>query len=420
MVDTDENFGQMANRLLVLDDQKEFAEVIATIAKDLGYAAQCVVDFDEFRRMLVAFNATHIVLDLNMPGTDGVEVMRFLESVQCTAKIILVSGFDRQVLNTAAQLGRERNLSIVGVFEKPFGLSRFREALLAAKQRATASVADLELAIEQNQIRPYFQPKALLGDDSIWQLDSFEILARWQHPKFGIIMPGEFISVAERHGLISSLTDSIFNAALSESAETLKRYPYLSIAINISRNSLSDMGLPDRLAKCAARWGINASQVTLELTESGTVDDAKNVMDILTRLRLKHFLLSLDDFGTGFSSLIQLYRLPFSELKIDRSFVTELESSDEARVIVEILVQLGQKLKLTTCAEGVETESTLQRLSSLGCNKAQGFLFSPALPFAEVWNAVTDKSKGKWHVRDSAKPNSADILGFARKENGQF
>ncbi len=157
----------------------------------------------------------------------------------------------------------------------------------------------------------------------------------------------------------------------------------LSVAINLDPGLLDDLDLPDKLIDIARGNGAPPEKITLEITEHAQILDVQNAMDILMRLRLKGFELSIDDFGTGHSSLSELYKMPFCELKIDRSFVSEACQNAEARTIVQSVVELAHKLGLRACAEGVENEQTLDFLHDIGCERAQGFLFSRALPAAD-------------------------------------
>jgi EAL domain-containing protein (putative c-di-GMP-specific phosphodiesterase class I) len=154
----------------------------------------------------------------------------------------------------------------------------------------------------------------------------------------------------------------------------------LAVSINLDGTLLDDRTLPDTLSDLAAKHGITAARVTLEITESAAMSAPAATMDILTRFRLKEFNVSLDDFGTGYSSLVQLYRLPFNELKIDKSFVMDIGANSEAEIIIEILALLGKKLGLKVCAEGIENGTMLRHVQNSGCDLGQGYLFSKPVP----------------------------------------
>ena len=154
----------------------------------------------------------------------------------------------------------------------------------------------------------------------------------------------------------------------------------VSVAINMSANMLQDLTLPDVLGATLNEHDVSASQLIVEVTETGVMEDISRTMDILSRLRLKGMHVSIDDFGTGFSSLVQLYRMPFSELKIDKSFVLDVARNDEAKVIIRSIVDLAHNLGVDVCAEGVETRNALEFLQSLRCDAVQGFLIGRPMP----------------------------------------
>ena len=218
----------------------------------------------------------------------------------------------------------------------------------------------------------------------------YEILARWRHPVAGVILPDHFIPLAESTGLIDELTEQV----VSQSLVWLSRHfpaDTLGLAINISPRSLLNLKLGDRALQLSRRQGIAPERLTFELTESSAMEDPVKSLHLLTRLRAQGFQLALDDFGTGYSSMRQLVRLPFSELKVDKSFVIGAMESRESRTVIKSVVDLGHSLGLRVSAEGVEEAETLAFLTSLGCDRAQGFflarpMFGDDVPgWAQLW-----------------------------------
>jgi EAL domain-containing protein (putative c-di-GMP-specific phosphodiesterase class I) len=215
---------------------------------------------------------------------------------------------------------------------------------------------------------------------------------RWQHPKLGLVMPDEFIPLAERSGLISGLTNCVLAQALRQVKTWNEQGLKLSCAVNLPPTLVTDLSFPDRLAALLAAHGLDGSQLVLEITETATMQDPTTTMDILTRLRVKRIGLALDDFGTGYSSLTQLYQMPFNEMKIDKSLVTNVPHSREANTMVGSLIELGHNLGLKICAEGVENRAALDLLAIMGCDRCQGFFISRAVPadfiptFIDHWN----------------------------------
>ena len=361
----------VANRLLIADDEPNVAGFIGWVARSCGYEAQISSDAAALEQALTGFDATHIILDLRMPGLDGIQVLRRLADAKCRAKIVIFSGADPKVLDAARRFGVESGLAVARTLSKPVGSSELRRVLEELKDDTGWLTAEtLEQAIRDEQLFLEYQPKLVLPSRSF---AGAEALVRWLHPERGRIPPREFLSLAESSALINELTGFVVRAALTQIAAWQSSGVECPVSVNLSSRNVHELDFADRLgAECEA-IGVSPSLVTLELTESAAMEDPRNAIDILTRLRIKGFRLSIDDFGTGYSSLVQLHRLPFSELKIDRSFVLECGASRDALVIVRTIVDLAHNLGLTVCAEGVEDEEVVRLLEGLGCDSLQGF-----------------------------------------------
>jgi EAL domain-containing protein (putative c-di-GMP-specific phosphodiesterase class I)/ActR/RegA family two-component response regulator len=361
----------IANRLLIADDEPNVAGFIGWVAKSCGYEVQIASDAASLERALVGFHATHIILDLRMPGLDGIQVLRRLAELKCCAKIVIFSGADPKVLEAARRFGVESGLAVARTLSKPVGSAELRRVLEDLKDDAGwLTTETLQHAIDAGQLFLEYQPKLVLPSRSF---AGAEALVRWAHPERGRIPPNEFLPLAESSTLINELTSFVVRAALSQIAGWQRSGMECPVSINLSSRNIHELDFADRLAEECSSIGVSPGLVTLELTESAAMEDPRNAIDILTRLRIKGFRLSIDDFGTGYSSLVQLHRLPFSELKIDRSFVLECGASRDALVIVRTMVDLAHNLGLTVCAEGVENEDVVRLLEELGCDSLQGF-----------------------------------------------
>ena len=402
---------QNSNRLLVIDDEEGICEFVAEVATDMGFDAHLTTRVNDFRIEFNEFNPSIVVLDLQMPDIDGIELLRELAAQDCQAHIVLISGMDSRVLSTAEHLGKSLGLNMLGAMCKPIMLEDL-EAVLekAASSGRSVTASDLQLALELGQIQVYYQPKAR-RIASGWRVDAAEALVRWRHPKYGIMLPNEFIPLAESSGVIGPLTDFVFREVANQIREWGEEGHDYKVAVNCSVALINDLHFPDRLAGFLKDAGVDPSMVVVELTESAAMLDPQLTMDILTRLRLKNFGLSVDDFGTGFSSLTQLYRMPFNELKIDSSFVREMVNDAEAQTIVETLVVMAKKLGMQVCAEGVESSEALALLGEMNCDSVQGFLISPAVPpqrfvkVAPAWNSHGDPTdRGANVIRMRATP----------------
>jgi EAL domain-containing protein (putative c-di-GMP-specific phosphodiesterase class I) len=302
---------------------------------------------------------------------------------------------DQRVLSTAEKLGRSHGLKMLGVLQKPIKLAElqlFLRNAMGAQKHFTRE--ELEAAITNAELVVHYQPK-IARNEGTWSIDGAEALVRWQHPSYGLVMPGEFLALAEESDLTGALTDHVLQTCIHQVSTWIRRGLHLNVAVNLSASLIRDLQFPDRLRQLLKEHDVPGSKLTLELTESAAMADPTKAMDIFLRLRMIDIGLSIDDFGTGFSSLQQLYQLPFGELKIDRTFIRELPGDDEARAIVRATIDMAHALNMTVCAEGVETRGALEYLESVNCDRAQGFLISPAVSAAEFeqlvgpWSAQT-------------------------------
>jgi EAL domain-containing protein (putative c-di-GMP-specific phosphodiesterase class I) len=288
---------------------------------------------------------------------------------------------------------------MLGTLQKPVRMQDLRAMLRKAiNEKQTVSAGDLSQAIKDDQLIVHYQPKVDLGSERQWDIKACEALVRWEHPRYGLLMPDRFIALAENSDLILPLTNCVLGMVLRQLREWDKDGLALSVAVNIAPQLLGDLALPDKISGLVSGFDVSPSRLILEITETGAMTDTSLTMDILTRFRLKGFGLSIDDFGTGYSSLIQLHRMPFNEMKIDRSFVMELIDNEESKKIVSSIAGLGHSLGLSLCAEGIEDEEALMFLRSLECETGQGYLISRPVPPAEMAELVfASASKSGWN-----------------------
>ena len=361
-------------KVLLVDDDAHITRMIRGIAEQSGFSVTEVNDPLLFERSYQDDAASLIILDLNMPGKDGIELLDYLAEVRSNAQVMFVSGADRRVLGTMEKLAVSRGLNFAGVLEKPVNLTLLRQALDDhARKFGVATVTDLDRALDSDQINVAYQPKIDLKTGAVVGV---EALARWTHATLGPINPETFVGMAEDSGRITTLTQIVLNKALRAAREWSDLHPELQLAVNLSPRLLSDSKLPDRILDTLKSREVAPEQLKLEITERSVMEDVDLSMSVLSRIRLKEVDLSIDDFGTGSSSLVQLYRMPFGEIKIDKSFVMDMLKRREAEVIVNSIIQLGKSMELTIVAEGVEDRATLERLKSLGCDQAQGYFIS--------------------------------------------
>jgi EAL domain-containing protein (putative c-di-GMP-specific phosphodiesterase class I) len=377
-----------ATAVLVVDDDELMLDLAVAALDELGFSRIAAASSGEDGLRILDRGGAEIVLcDLNMPEMDGVEFLRHLSARRFEGSIVLMSGEDKRILRTAESLAKAHGLNVLGAVEKPISaeaLTLLRGHVGPATRSSMPAPApihvtadELRTAIKNDDIMVYFQPKICVGSG---RCTGVETLARWRHSVYGFVPPYKFIAVAEREGLIDHITRVILGKALQEAGRWTKRGYDLSIAINISTQTIGKLDLPEYIEKTARACGVEPAKVMVEVTETQIMRDLTRALDTLTRLRLRRIGLSIDDFGTGYSSLEQLQRVPFVELKVDRQFVDGASHDAHARAILESSIGLAKKLGLSTVAEGVERSGDYQLLESLGCDLAQGWLFAAAMP----------------------------------------
>lgn len=391
-------------RTLYVDDNAFARSIGRRILKTVGIedAQEASSGQEAIDRIRQSQQAVDVVFcDLMMPDMDGVQFLRHVATLPETPAFVFVSGADALLLGSAENTARARGLRVLGSIQKPFTLDAARrilnlltEDVMAGAGGARAAVSinsdDLKKALSDNQIMLHFQPKSALKDRA---LVGFESLARWRHPEHGLIPPTTFISEAERCGLIAELTDRTMTLALNQCAAWAAIGLNKKVSVNLSAHMLVDITLPERLARDAERFGIDPHQLILEITESGVFKDVANTLEILARLHMKGFPLSIDDFGTGYSSLEQLSRVPFTEMKIDRSFVHGVAENERSMVILETSVNLGRKLGMTVVAEGAETQEDWDILSKVGVDLVQGYFIARPMGGDKIpaWSAAWER-----------------------------
>ncbi|PKO31304.1 MAG: phospholipase [Betaproteobacteria bacterium HGW-Betaproteobacteria-7] len=255
-----------------------------------------------------------------------------------------------------------------------------------------AVISELRQAIETSQLRLYYQPKVELGTRTIC---GAEALVRWEHPERGVILPGHFIPMAERTGLIHQLTHWMINAGFAWAYHLNEAGITMPLAVNLSARNLEDSRLVDRISGLMATWGGRPEWMQFELTESALMEDTACSQEVLGRLSRMGFKLLVDDFGTGYSSLSYLQRLPVDALKIDQSFVRAMLSDDDTRTIVRSTVEMAHNIGLEVVAEGVENRAIWDQLHSLGADFAQGWYISEPFPAEQFDNW---RSTSPWHL----------------------
>ncbi len=387
-------------RIMIVDDEPSILELAQRHLEKMGYCdiTSCrsgQIALETYQASTVSFDI--IISDLNMPEMDGVEFLRHLSEADYSGGIILLSAEDERILEVAQNLAKARNLNVLGYISKPFKRKSLELLISKYSPHATITSApppdeiteeELRAGINGDELLVAFQAKTAIATDKVIGV---EALARWNHSERGLLPPLTFISLAERCELIDELTHSIYRKTLSQMRDWLDKDIILEVSINISVNSFTSDGFADFLINTAEEYNVSPELIIFEVTESRLMDNMLDCLETLLQLRMKKFRLSIDDFGTGHSTMSQLKNVPFTELKIDQSFVGSACENSTARSIFESSVFLAKKLNMSTVAEGVETREEMALVEELGCDQMQGFYIAKPMfadkfeEFIQTW-----------------------------------
>ncbi|MDX1514105.1 MAG: EAL domain-containing response regulator [Gammaproteobacteria bacterium] len=402
-------------RVLITNVDPETLFMLRDAAEASGCDVLVLEDFAEFEAACRLFKPDLVVLDPPAQATDGVDALACLAGRRSNASVLFVGDALAPASINAERRANSLGIRVDGVLARPVDPAA-AEVEFRRHQRDRGSEAglgekiteaDLANAIERDELLLHYQPLVALGTRRV---TGVEALVRWAHPELGLVGPDNFIPLAERTGLIFPLTFWVLERVTAEmSAVQIDARP-VDVSLILSRRLLGDLGLPNRLDDVLRSREFARDRLILEVTETGIMEDPNRSMDILARLCLKSIRLSIDDFGTGSSSLLQLYRLPYSEIKIDRSFVQSALVSDEAAVIVKSTVSLGKNLGLRVVAEGIEHEEMRVHMRDLGCDVAQGFLICRPLPAADLRAWLSRAASGEVDPGGGGSDRDAEIL----------
>jgi EAL domain-containing protein (putative c-di-GMP-specific phosphodiesterase class I)/CheY-like chemotaxis protein len=380
-----------ADRIVLIDDDRVVGEIVSALATAMGLPCDVTRTSEEFFNR-IGPETRLILLDLVMPGMDGIEILRLLGERNCKARIVLMSGINIRVIETAQKLAQTLGLSVIGHLQKPFPIGQLQDLLLgntgpekpidsASEEHISILDEDLRGAFDRDEFVIYYQPQINIATGVV---TGVEALSRWEHPKLGLVFPDNFIARIEALQMMDRFCWITAERALNEVKQFSIPNGHLPrLAINVSVSSLRDLKFPDILLNLARKYDFPAERIVLEITESGLMEFSL-ALDVLTRLRMRNFQLSIDDFGTGYSMMAQLQNVPAIELKIDKTFVQHMHARHADLVMVEKIIEMGHELDMEVIAEGVETREQLDILRERGCDGVQGFLFSRALPPSEI------------------------------------
>ena len=380
-------------KILVLDDELFMRKLLARMLTNQGFTSVTLCESGRAaldRLDSVDMRPNLILLDLNMPEMDGIEFVRHLVERNYTGSLILISGEDERMLQTVEKLVQAHKITVLGHIHKPVKpevlsvlLEKWAPSSLDSSYAAQKvyGADEVRAAINNGELVNYYQPKVAVATGKVVGV---ETLVRWHHPVNGMVPPDQFIGVAEANGLIDDLTRVVLTSALAQAKAWREAGLALRVAVNVSMDSLTSLDFLDFVTGLTAKIGIPPQEIVLEVTESQLMRDARIPLEILTRLRLKRFRLSIDDFGTGHSSLAQLRDIPFDELKIDQGFVHRAWTVDTLRAMYDASLALARQLGMEVVAEGVEDRDDWDLLFRTGCDLAQGTFISRPMLAADL------------------------------------
>jgi EAL domain-containing protein (putative c-di-GMP-specific phosphodiesterase class I) len=387
-------------QIIIVEDDEGIRELLVERALRHNFAVRTAGSGEELFWHLRMHVPDALVLDLRLPDADAIQIVRKLAELSMAPHIILMSGQDETVLDVAQTLARSNGMNVAGALKKPFS-ARAMDALLDDVQaripvrgsyQDQGLITQLTLGIPNNELVLHYQPKVRLSDRTV---EGVEALVRWNHPLHGLLGPGRFIPLAEYSEVIIPLTWAVLQSAIHQYVAWRNDGFVLPVSINVSASFLNSAETADVILRLLQTRQCDPSHLTLELTETEIARNPTVALEILTRLRLHGIRVAMDDYGIGFSDLAQLHRYPFTDIKLDRSLVSALDISQDARDAVGNVMSVAKGLGMTITGEGVETQEQWAKLQEIQCDLAQGFLISHPLP---------DQQLRKWLAANMVAP----------------
>jgi EAL domain-containing protein (putative c-di-GMP-specific phosphodiesterase class I)/ActR/RegA family two-component response regulator len=397
----DPKIDQPTNSVLIVDDDRMQGALIRDVCARIGYQPVFAPSYERAAELLATHRFTHVTIDLALGERDGIELLRLLSGLAVMPRVIVISGCDERIVNSAVRLAHAAGACDAISLPKPIELAALRKALTTPPcdcsklhcpdrlPQVEVSVAQFQAAFEAGEIFAVFQPKVQL---STGKLIGCEALARWNSAADGSVSPDIFIPLAEQSGLIKPLTMLMLREAMALTHEMVRREPAFVSAVNFSATLLEDPTIPEDIEAILSKADVPGRALMIEVTETSAMSDVAKAMDTLLRLRIKGFGISMDDFGTGYSSMSVLAQMPFCELKIDRSFVKNCLTDPDLWKVAASAVAIARSYHMKAVAEGIEDIDTLLALQGIGCDVGQGYVFSPALPretflqWCDIWD----------------------------------
>ncbi|MEM1105019.1 MAG: EAL domain-containing response regulator [Pseudomonadota bacterium] len=384
------------DRVLIVDDDPLFLGVADALMRSLG-GKQVDCHQSPKDALSQVFNTQDdidlIICDLNMPDIDGIAFIRALSERGFPGPVIIVSAEADAVIKSVEAITDMLGVQLLGGLKKPLRQGALMDLINGAKAKALSErdthlgKAEVRAALTEGRVIPVYQPQLNLART---RFDAVEVLCRVRERDGRLGSPAPLLNASERHGFMIPLTLYLMRRALTDLKAWLSESAAHKCSINISALALEDRSLPRTLSESVARIGAPIRQITLEVTEDHLLNFGPDTLEVLARLRMAGFGLSIDDFGTGATSLEQLKRFPFTELKIDRTYVQGNHADPFAREVLQTSARLAAIVGLSSVAEGVETPGDLAQIAAAGVTRAQGFMLARPMPAEEFarWRAA--------------------------------
>ena len=342
----------------------------------------------------------YIVTDIEMPEMDGIEFLRELTATGYQGRLAVISGVSKDLLGRIESIVNFHGFNFDGVCSKPVTLENLYNLVTVPEtsikrplkqQQKQPTQDDVIAGLEKGEIVPYYQPKVSVADG---QIIGAEALARWNHPEFGLISPAVFIPMIERLGKTRELTFTILKTALEDLQSWQTNGLNLRVAINITSNEVDNLALPNQIRDTLNHHSVKPSQLVLEVTENTTLELCATSLEVLTRIRLMGIDVAIDDFGTGYANMKTLQDFPYSELKIDQSFIRSAISNNFSHESVKASITLGREKNMRILAEGVETIADWKYIEAAGVDEVQGYLIAKPMPNDDFISFCMENSDG--------------------------
>lgn len=391
----------------VVDDEPGICHFVKMALRDFGFVTESFATAGSALEEVARKNPSLIFLDVSLDGSDAIDVIRGLGKLGYAGHVQLISGRNEALLNDINHIGQQHSLRMLPALAKPFDVNAVRNVIrrLSVSGEAThKEPVGLQEALRQNWIEFWYQPKINLKNNEIV---GAEALARLRHPTLGCLPPSAFLPGADEQSLFD-LTERALHTALRDAWDLAVSGYNLQLSVNIPASALTPKSLPKIVRDhCKDRdvWPGQWPGFMLEVTEDQVIGDLTMAFEVATQLRIYGVKMSIDDFGTAYSSLARLKELPFAELKIDRGFVLNCSTDKENAALCRSVIEIGHKFGCLVCAEGIENAADLTALQQMGCDLGQGFLFARPMPKEQFLSVLQEQSRKKEAAARQSSPD---------------